>query len=130
MKQNSIRPDWAADRERWFEIIQNINPPRKRRKGEVRKSWNSRLGPNWSGAHAIQFATGPALLRSGTGFRSQHFDCQLFFGMSLSQASVFAHSSLILNYCHNKLAKPNRYCLIPTERGTFLFSNCIKYHSM
>ena len=26
MKQNKIRPKWAADRERWFEMIQNVNP--------------------------------------------------------------------------------------------------------
>ena len=26
MKQNKIRPEWAADRERWFEMIQNVNP--------------------------------------------------------------------------------------------------------
>ena len=26
MKQNKIRPEWAADRGRWFEIIQNVNP--------------------------------------------------------------------------------------------------------
>ena len=25
MKQNKIRPEWAADRERWFEMIQNVN---------------------------------------------------------------------------------------------------------
>ena len=46
MKQNKIHPEWAADRARWFEMIQNVNPTqdsRKRRKGEVRMSWNSRL---------------------------------------------------------------------------------------
>ncbi len=26
IKQNKIRPGWAADRERWFEMIQNVNP--------------------------------------------------------------------------------------------------------
>ena len=26
MKQNKICPERAADRERWFEIIQNVNP--------------------------------------------------------------------------------------------------------
>ena len=26
MKQNKIRPEWAADRERCFEMIQNVNP--------------------------------------------------------------------------------------------------------
>ena len=25
MKQNKIRPEWAADRERWFEMIQSFN---------------------------------------------------------------------------------------------------------
>ena len=33
-------------------------------------------------------------------------------------------------YCQNKLAKPNKYCFIPKERGTFLLSNCIKHHAM
>ena len=64
MKQNKIRPEWAADRERWFEMIQSSTIPRKRLKCEVRKSWNSRL--IGGGAHAHQFATGPARLRSGT----------------------------------------------------------------
>ena len=27
--QNKICPEWAADRERWFEMIQNVNPTRK-----------------------------------------------------------------------------------------------------
>ena len=26
MKQNKIRPEWASDRESWFEMIQNVNP--------------------------------------------------------------------------------------------------------
>ena len=26
MKKNSIRPDWASDRERWFVMIQYVNP--------------------------------------------------------------------------------------------------------
>ena len=26
MKQNKICPEWAADRGRWFEMIQNVNP--------------------------------------------------------------------------------------------------------
>ena len=26
MKQNKIHPEWAADRQRWFEMIQNFNP--------------------------------------------------------------------------------------------------------
>ena len=26
MKQNNIRLEWAADTERWFEVIQNVNP--------------------------------------------------------------------------------------------------------
>ena len=26
MKQNKIRPEWEADRERWFEMIQNVSP--------------------------------------------------------------------------------------------------------
>ena len=43
LKQNKIRPEWAADRERWFEMIQTSTLPRKRRKCEVRKSWISRL---------------------------------------------------------------------------------------
>ena len=42
------------------------------------------------------------------------------------QASIFAQSSLILNYCHHKLAKPNKSCFIPKERGTFLLSNGTK----
>ena len=56
--------------------------------------------------------------------------CQPVLGMSLSQASVFAQSSLIFNWCHNKLAKPNKSCFIPRERGTFLLSNCIKHHAI
>ena len=62
----------------------------------------------------------------------KHFDCQLFLRMSLTQTSVFAQSNIMLNYCYNKLAKPNKYCFIPKERGTFLLSNCIKqlHHTM
>ena len=26
MKQNSIRPEWASDRDSWFGMIRNINP--------------------------------------------------------------------------------------------------------
>ena len=53
-----------------------------------------------------------------------------FLGIILSHASGFAQSSLILNYCHNKLAKPNKYCFIPKETGTFLLSDCITHHAM
>ena len=56
-------------------------------------------------------------------------DCQLFLGMSLPQAIVFAQSSLIFNYCHHKLAKPNKSCFMPKERGTFFLSNGIKHHA-
>ena len=51
-------------------------------------------------------------------------------GMSMSQASIFAQSSLILNYSHNKLTKPYKHCFIPKEKWTFLLSNCIKHHAM
>ena len=30
VKQNKIRPEWAADRDRWFEMIQNVNPTQER----------------------------------------------------------------------------------------------------
>ena len=36
-----------------------------------------------------------------------------FWGWACPRPSFFAQSSLILNYCHNKLAKPNNYCFIP-----------------
>ena len=52
------------------------------------------------------------------------------FGDEPVPGQRFAQSSLILNYCQNKLAKPNKYCFIPKERGTFLLSNCIKHHAM
>ncbi len=35
MKQNKIRPEWAADRERWFEMIQNVNPTQAGNDGKV-----------------------------------------------------------------------------------------------
>ena len=36
MKQNKIRPEWASDRENWFEMMKNVNIlPGKRRKGET-----------------------------------------------------------------------------------------------
>ena len=54
----------------------------------------------------------------------------LFLGMSLSQASVFAQSSLILNYSHHILAKPNKSCFIPEEMVTFRLSNDIKHRAM
>ena len=36
-----------------------------------------------------------------------------FWGWACPRPAFFAQSSLILNYCHNKLAKPNNYCFIP-----------------
>ena len=36
----------------------------------------------------------------------------------------------VLLYCHKQLAKPNKYCFIKKERGTFLLSNCLKPHAM
>ena len=31
MKQNNIRSEWAADIERWFEMIQNVTHTHERR---------------------------------------------------------------------------------------------------
>ena len=41
MKQNKIRLEWAADRERWFEMIQNVNPTQEttERWGEKVMEW-------------------------------------------------------------------------------------------
>ena len=52
------------------------------------------------------------------------------FGDEAVPGQRFAQSSLILNYCQNKLVKTNKYCFIPNERGIFLLSNCIKHHAM
>ena len=38
MKQNKIRPEWAADRERWFEMNQNVNPTQ-----ETTERWGEKV---------------------------------------------------------------------------------------
>ena len=44
MKQNKISPEWAADRERLFEMIQNVNPTQETTGKWGEKPWNRLFG--------------------------------------------------------------------------------------
>ena len=71
-----------------------------------------------------------SLMASHSDLKLNTLTASCFWGWACPRPAFFAQSSLILNYCYNKLAKPNKYCFIPKQWGTFLLSNCIAHHAM